>query len=639
MVDMTENQRKILERTLAKAEQKQKEQLVVPTQRTRTALQGLSLGFADEVEARAKSIITGQPYEQTLDEIRGGIKAYQEARPKEAMAYELGGAVAPMLLTGGGAAAPTLGRLALRGGAEGAAYAFGTGEGGAAERVARVPFGFATGAGGGVVGGKVAQYGIQGLEALVDAARRTSGRRGATVVENEIQRLVEQTGKTPEQIFQDIVDGKILAENRTIAASVKALRGQGGPAAETIQTALEQRPIKLRGAAQSEIAEYLDDVSSDPAASAVRRRATSEAQTVAAERAAYAPFKTEPVTNDVFLELSRVLETAPDVGESLNKIARRQGMSDLYTLGDDGVVRFARKPTVEEAEKIRRVLQQTARKESKAGDIDLSIATTDIEKSLRSVLDVDVPDLMSTRAQAAAVRSNRDAFIAGRKALSGDVNEVMVGLEDKWAKDPETLASFRSGFLAALQGKFATGMERSTLRRMLDEGQKEGMLLRALVPDPQDQAKILRKLDIATEAEDVAQTVLRNTQTAETMMAQRAQNAGVTVAEGVAASTGDVNALLSISRKFVDSFSRELSTAERSRIANILVSENPDLVRRAITDDRAIAQAQQFIASIAPFISRSGATFGAREAAGPTADLFGPMAEPFVQDAIGAINQ
>jgi len=122
-------------------------------------------------------------------------------------------------------------------------------------------------------------------------------------------------------------------------------------------------------------------------------------------------------------------------------------------------------------------------------------------------------------------------------------------------------------------------------------------------------------------------------------MAAKAQNAGVTAAEGVAAATGDVNALLSISRKFVDSFSRDLSAAERSKIADILVSENPDLVRRAITDERAIAQAQQFIATIAPFVARSGATFGTREAAGPSADLLGPMAAPFLQDAIGAINQ
>lgn len=597
----------------------------VPTQRFRTAAQGLTLGFADELEAYTRSMATGRPVEEILEEVRGGVKAYQEAYPKEAMALELGGAVAPMLFTGGGAAIPTAGRLALRGGLEGGAYAFGTGEGGVSERAARVPSGVAFGAGGGVVGGKLAQYGIQGFEALVDAARRTTGRKGASVVENEIQRLVEQTGKTPDEIVQDIVDGKILAENRTIAAAVKALRGQGGPAAGTIQTALEQRPKKLRSAAQAEIAKYLDDVSADPAATAVRRRATSEAQTAAAERAAYAPFKTKRVSNDVFMELARVLENAPDVGEGLNKIARRQGVEDLYAVGQDGIVRFARRPTVEEAEKIRRVLSQTSRKEQIAGDIDLSGATRDIEQSLRSVLDVDVPDLMSTRAQAAAVRSNRDAFQAGRKALAGDVNEVMVALEDKWAKDPETLASFRAGFLAALQGKFATGQERTALRRMLEEGQKEGMLLRALIPDPEDQAAVLRKLDIAVESEDVAQTVLRNTQTAETIMARQAQNAGVTAAEGVAAASGDINALLSVTRKFVDSFSRDLTDAERNKIAQILVSENPDLVRRAITDDRAIAQAQEFIGRIAPFISKSGATFGARETAGPASGLLGPI--------------
>jgi len=597
----------------------------VPTERFRTAAQGLTLGFADELEAYTRSMATGRPVEEILEEIRSGVKAYQEAYPKEAMVLELGGAVAPMLFTGGGAAIPTAGRLALRGGLEGGAYAFGTGEGGVSERAARVPSGVAFGAGGGVVGGKLAQYGIQGFEALVDAARRTTGRKGASVVENEIQRLVEQTGKTPDEIVQDIVDGKILAENRTIAAAVKALRGQGGPAAGTIQTALEQRPRKLRSAAQAEIASYLDDVSSDPAATAVRRRATSEAETAAAERAAYAPFKTEPVSNDVFMELARVLENAPDVGEGLNKIARRQGVEDLYSVGEDGIVRFARRPTVEEAEKIRRVLSQTSRKEQIAGDIDLSGATKDIEQSLRSALDVDVPDLMSTRAQAAAVRSNRDAFQAGRRALAGDVNEVMVDLEDKWAKDPQTLASFRAGFLAALQGKFTTGQERTVLRRMLEEGQKEGMLLRALIPDPKDQAAILRKLDIAVESEDVAQTVLRNTQTAETIMARQAQNAGVTAAEGVAAASGDINALLSVTRKFVDSFSRDLTDAERNKIAQILVSENPDLVRRAITDERAIAQAQEFIGRIAPFITKSGATFGARETAGPASGLLGPI--------------
>jgi hypothetical protein len=639
MADLTEAQRKILDRTLAKEEERQREQSLVPTQRTRTAMQGLTLGFADEIEARARALATGETYEEALDKIRSGIKAYQEARPTEAMAYELGGAVAPMLFTGGGAAVPTLGRLAARGAAEGAVYAFGTGEGGAAERAARVPSGAAFGAGGSVVGGKVAQYGIQGVEALVDAARRTTGRKGASVVENEIQRLVEQTGKTPEQIVQDIVDGKILAENRTIAASVKALRGQGGPAAATIQTALEQRPRRLRSAAQAEISKYLDDVGGDPSVSAARRRATSEKATREAEQAAYAPFKKQTVDDDVFLALSNALESVPEAGDTLLKIARRNRVKGLYRINEDGEVIFARKPSVSEAERIRRVINERAQKEGKDIDFELGEATKGVEQEVRSALDVSVPDLMSTRAQAAAVRSNRDAFTAGRKALTGDVNEVMVELEDKWARNPETLASFRAGFLAALQGKFTKGTERSTLRNLLEEGRAEGMMLRALVPDPQDQAQILRKLDIAVEGEDVSQVVLRNTQTAETQMAAKAQNAGVSLAESMAAYGGDVNSLLSISRKFVDSFSRDLTDAERQKIAEILVSENPDLVLRAITDDRAIAQAQQFISRITPFVTKSGATFGAREAAGPTSDVFGPPLEPAAQSVLGAITR
>ena len=65
--------------------------------------------------------------------------------------------------------------------------------------------------GGSMLGGKLSEVGAKTFEALIDAARRTSGRRGASIVENEIQRIVEQTGKTPEEVMQDIIDGKILS--------------------------------------------------------------------------------------------------------------------------------------------------------------------------------------------------------------------------------------------------------------------------------------------------------------------------------------------------------------------------------------------------------------------------------------------
>lgn len=613
-------------------EQKQ----AVPKQRLRTAAQGLTLGFGDELEAYARAAVSDRSVDEILAEVRGGIKDYQEAYPGEALGYELGGAAATMFIPGG--APSTLGRLALRGAGEGATYAFGTGEGGLGERASRVPAGVAFGAGGGVVGGKAAQYLGNTLEALVDVARRTTGKRGATIVENEIQRLVEQTGKSPDQIVQEIAEGKILAENRTLAASVKALRGQGGEAAPILQKALERRPMQLRGNVKRDLATKLDPDASDPTASAIRNRATSEAETSLAERAAYKPFETQEVSDEVFMELSSILKNNPDVGAMLNKIAQRQGLQNVYRVDDAGRVMFSRKPTVAEAEKIRRVLSQTARKEFDAKDIDLGIATEDIQKSLREVLDTSVPDLMTTRAQAAAVRQNREAFLAGRKALTGDVNEVIVSLQDTFAKNPEALASYRSGFLASLQGKFATGQDKSLMRNLLDEGKKEGMLFRELIPDANDQKAIIKKLEMATESEDVAQTVLRNSQTAETMLAKNAQNMGITASEGTAAALGDVNALLSVSRKIVNSFSRELSDKERARIAQILVSEDPEVVRRAITDERGIAKAQELIANLTPRIKSLGTTVGSREATAPTADLSAKPVQAGAQGVLGLLG-
>ena len=240
-----------------RAKREEEERLAVPTQRIRTALQGLSVGSADEIEARATAIVTGRPYAEVLEEIRSGAKAYQEARPYESMGYEAGGALLPALFTGGGTAPLSLGRVGLKSALGGAAYAFNTGEGDFLSRATRVPSGAIAGGIGGMLGFKAGEYATKGFEALVDAARRTTGRKGASAVEREIQRLIERTGKSKEEIVRDLIDGKLLAENRTLAGAVKSLYNQSGPAAGIIKKALERRPQTARTATMSEVEEYL----------------------------------------------------------------------------------------------------------------------------------------------------------------------------------------------------------------------------------------------------------------------------------------------------------------------------------------------------------------------------------------------
>ena len=192
MAEMTEAQKAAFEKMKARSAAREEKVAATPKQRTRAFSQGASLGTADEIEAYSRSFFEDRPYEEILAEIRGGLKAYKEAYPKSSMAWELGGALAPALVPGGQA---SLGRAAGRAALEGAAYAFGTGEGGVQERLERVPGGLLGGVAGGSLGygaGKLAGF---TANKLADAARRKLGGRGSTIVENEIQRLVKQTGR------------------------------------------------------------------------------------------------------------------------------------------------------------------------------------------------------------------------------------------------------------------------------------------------------------------------------------------------------------------------------------------------------------------------------------------------------------
>ena len=75
----------------------------------RQAGQGASLGFADEIEAGARSLAGGAPYRETRDGIRADNAAFSRANPKASLAANVAGG----LVTGGAAAGAAKGAGAL----------------------------------------------------------------------------------------------------------------------------------------------------------------------------------------------------------------------------------------------------------------------------------------------------------------------------------------------------------------------------------------------------------------------------------------------------------------------------------------------------------------------------------------------
>lgn len=170
--------------------------------------QGATLGFSDEITAGAGALYDrvtgassdmGKAYDQRLEAERAELGRFKEEHPIASTALELGGAVAPALLTGGMAAAPSLGSAMVRGAAmgagAGAAYGFGTGEG-AADRAENALAGIPLGA----VAGAAAPVAVNAGRAIYGALRGASPERAAETGVSKIRQALERDEMTPDDL-------------------------------------------------------------------------------------------------------------------------------------------------------------------------------------------------------------------------------------------------------------------------------------------------------------------------------------------------------------------------------------------------------------------------------------------------------
>jgi hypothetical protein len=479
-----------------------------------------------------------------------------------------------------------------------------------------VPGGAVTGAIGGTVLGGATRAAGGAINALIDTTRRIVGNRGSSVVENEIQRLAQQTGKTADEIADDLLSGRLLAENETIRAAVRAYRVGGGEASTIITQALTPRPAQTRTQAMDEIRQYLSDVGEPSALQAQRR---SEEAVATARTAAYAPFKTIAAPEDVSRGVLSALEVVPEAITEVNKMFR--GLVAV-TPPASGVgpanVTFTRPITLDEAERVRRAVSNAASSEYRGGFGGAGEAFSEVEQRLRGLLDVASPELGAARATAASVRAQRDAFESGQTALAGDVNETLFNFSK--ITDPQKVEAYRAGLMAALEARVATGSRQSMIRNLANPETKEGQILRAVMPqDALDD--VLRRLETARASQVTTDYVLGGSPTSDTMMEAARRGSGLSFSDVTGVLSGSPDAMISVASNIAARFTRDLTDAERARVARILVSEDPDLVRRAISDEGAMAALQQRVQQLTAGAARGAGRAGAVTGAEPGATL------------------
>jgi hypothetical protein len=151
------------------------------------------------------------------------------------------------------------------------------------------------------------------------------------------------------------------------------------------------------------------------------------------------------------------------------------------------------------------------------------------------------------------------------------------------------------------------------------------MLLRQLLPDDDEYNKVLKQLQLADESEDVAGKILNNTITAETLLSKQAQNSKITTGDMLGIFAGNPDSYFRAVSKFANKFSRDLTDEENLRIAQILVSEDPDLVRNAIIDESGAQKLVDWFANNRYRVARGAALGGATFATGGVDEIMSGM--------------
>lgn len=587
------------------------------TDKLRMMGQGLTFGFGDELEAIFDAATNGDvTYEQAVQAARQKIADYKQNDKWGAMGYEALGAL-PTIAVGPLAAAKGLGMLGRAAG-EGALYAAGSQDGTVGERIAAMPGGAMGGAIGGAAGSAAGSVVGAGLSGVYEFARRKLGDKGASVVAREVQRLVELTGKTPDEVLQDVADGSIMAENKTLQHTARAYKSSNTPAQSVIVEGMQNRPMETRARAMNQAQEVItpgikgDDV-------IVQGKDILETERKAAG-AQYGPGKTQNVGDELRVELADTLERIPSAAEAIKKaLDLKLKGKDLYTVAkrDDGssYIIFNHEPTVAEAEVIRSTINNIKDKAFREGEGTFGSGLAPVEDNLRSVIDRVSPETADAREAYRIAKNNREAFDKGVKALSGDTFEMIDYIRKL---SPEQRQAFKVGFMSHLRNTATSGISGARVARDIanDEGATQRILLELL---PEDQAEmVIKQFRIAKQSQEATNKVLSDSATEGTRVAKGGIGSNTDIADAVVrAATGDMSGLLLQTRKLVaENTSLALTDQQAKEVAEYLVETNPKYIAEVLQDEGKLADFQRYIEKFGTMMTKQGRVAGAQNVGG-----------------------
>lgn len=596
---------------------------VKPRRVGRAALQGATFGFSDEAIAAASNpraalsaAISGEteesaPYYETLTSERQKLSQYGEQYPVGAAFSEFAGAAVPAVaatILSGGAAAPATGtrmaqalksgvQAAKVGAVEGGLYGFGTGEGGIQDRLTSSASGAALGA----VFSPLAQAATYPIavsaNALINTAKTVFGGRGGKAVEAELQKLAEGTGDSVDVIAQKVADGEIMAENETLRMTVRSLMAKGGQGETMVRSVFDPktgRPQQTRSEAMAEIESYLARDPEFAGQNPKRIQQNFDAEVKKAENDAYSqvPGFKSPANLDVAQTIENAANQYSEIANELNTFITGTSKGTKLIEKVDGNWTLLRAPTLEEGEAARRFFREKSRD---TFGKPVSRLYKDVRYELESLLNQESEILARVRKDAAKVRDARDAYKYGLNILNRSSDDVDIFLADI-VDDEAAMKSLRAGSLAHIRQKIEQAGGTNLMNKLQDETTREGKVFRAIFPNEQFD-ETLSSIERAARSQSAMGDIIKGPTTALVREANKRTGSEINL-EDLTNITNPMTAIR-VGNKIAAQLDEGLTEKQRIKVLEVLLSEDPDVVRRALLDDRGMQMFKEGVSRIA----------------------------------------
>ena len=281
-------------------------------------------------------------------------------------------------------------------------------------------------------------------------------------------------------------------------------------------------------------------------------------------------------------EMLDAIDSFEGAGASLAKIFKARKIPPLFKEVDGKIV-LTRVPTLEDAEILRRSLDEATTKGFKEGEGTFANILREKEEALRAAIDEFSPELKRTRTGYKELQNSVEAFKYGEeKALTGKVEEVIDNIKDYTESQFE---AFRAGVLANVRNQISKNPG-STLQKLYDETTQLGTILRIVVPEDQID-DILKKVDAARNAQVIRSKSPTTAGSLSTPINEELKRVGQGIATSGArlAMFGDPSSAISLVSNVLSIISpaaKKLNPAERLEVAKIIFSEDADLVEKVL---------------------------------------------------------